>query len=160
MKLGKLLLYHGSNQIVEVPEWNHGSKYRDFGQCFYTTHSRDMARDWAVKQYALYPVVNSYLLDFHSMDTYCLRIKRFNPDAEWAEFVYNNRFNANFTRPVYDIIIGPVADRGLTEQFSKIENEGLNFSDIAPLIIYNRYKDFQVCFCSDYAVGLLKRIEL
>ena len=55
--------------------------------------------------------------------------------------------------------MGPLADRGLTEQFAKIEAEGLTFAEIAPLINYRRYKEMQVCFCSDYAVKLLKRID-
>lgn len=107
-----------------------------------------------------HPVVNSYSLDFRQAETYDLRIKRFWADAEWAEFIYNNRFNPSFRRPEYDVIVGPVADRGLTEQFARIETEGLSFADVAPLINYSRYKEMQVCFCSDYAVKLLKRIDL
>ena len=45
MKVGKLLLYHGSDQQIDRPEWNHGSRYRDFGQCFYTTYDRETAED-------------------------------------------------------------------------------------------------------------------
>lgn len=160
MKVGKLLLYHGSDQQVNIPEWNHGSRYRDFGHCFYTTHSRAMARDWAEKASLLTPVVNGYAIDFEVVETHNLRIKRFRADAEWAEFVYNNRFNPGYKRPQYDIIVGPVADCGLTEQFSRIETEGLTFADVAPLIKYERYKEMQVCFCSEYAVKLLKRIDL
>jgi hypothetical protein len=55
MKVGKLLLYHGSDQQIDRPEWNHGSRYRDFGQCFYTTHSRAMASNWAEKNFMLHP---------------------------------------------------------------------------------------------------------
>ena len=29
MKIGKLLLYHGSNMVIDSPEWNHGSRFRD-----------------------------------------------------------------------------------------------------------------------------------
>jgi len=160
MKAGKLLLYHGSNQVVDEPEWNHGSKFRDFGQCFYTTHSRAMARDWAEKASLVNPVINAYLLDFKLLQSGNLRVKRFQADAEWAEFVYNNRFKPDFNRPGFDIIVGPVADRGLTEQFSKIDIGDKTFSDVAPEIVYDKYKDLQVCFCTDYAVGLLKRIDL
>lgn len=160
MKVGKLLLYHGSDQQIDRPEWNHGSRYRDFGQCFYTTHSRAMASNWAEKNFMLHPVVNGYALDFEAAETFNLRIKRFHADAEWAEFIYNNRFNPGFKRPAYDVIVGPVADRGLTEQFAKIETEGLTFADVAPLIKYDRYKEMQVCFSSEYAVKLLKRIDL
>lgn len=159
MKIGKLLLYHGSDQDVRNPLWNHGSRFRDFGQCFYTTHSRQMAKDWADKMSAKHPVVNIYSLDFREVETYNLRIKRFRADAEWAEFIYNNRFNPKYKRPLYDVIVGPIADRGLTEQFARIQTEGLTFADVAPLINYDRYKEMQVCFCSDYAVKLLRQID-
>ena len=72
MKIGKLLLYHGSNMVVDCPKWNHGSRYRDFGQCFYTTHSREMARDWAEKMSLVNPVVNGYALDFRQRIRICL----------------------------------------------------------------------------------------
>ena len=160
MKAGKLLLYHGSDQVVDVPEWNHGSRFRDFGHCFYTTHSREMARGWAEKSSVVNPVVNAYLIDFRLLQSCSLKVKRFKADAEWAEFVFNNRFKTDFKRPDYDIIVGPVADRGLTEQFSKIDIEGMTFADVAPHILYTRYKDLQICFCNDYAVGLLKRIDV
>lgn len=119
-----------------------------------------MASNWAEKNFMLHPVVNGYALDFDAAETFNLRIKRFHADAEWAEFIYNNRFNPGFKRPAYDVIVGPVADRGLTEQFAKIETEGLTFADVAPLIKYDRYKEMQVCFSSEYAVKLLKRIDL
>lgn len=98
MKIGKLLLYHGSDQQVNIPEWNHGSRYRDFGHCFYTTHSRAMARDWAEKASLLTPVVNGYAIDFEVVETHNLRIKRFRANAEWAEFVYMGCRRARLSR--------------------------------------------------------------
>lgn len=87
------------------------------------------------------------------MPTADLRIKRFKADAEWAEFVYNNRENARFRRPSYDIIIGPIADRGLSDEFKKVKRGKATFADIAPLIHYDKYKSYQVAFCSEKALN-------
>lgn len=158
MKAAQLYLYHGTDVEIDSPHWNLGSPYRDFGQCFYTTHSRAMATDWATKRSKLYPVVNCYVVNFKDLGSGTLKVKRFRADAEWAEFVYNNRYNRQFRRPDYDIIIGPLADKALSEQLAKARLEGKTFAEIAPHIHYDRFHEMQVCFCSDYALTLLKRI--
>jgi len=117
-----------------------------------------MATDWAIKHSALYPVVNCFVVNFKDIGSGNLKIKRFKADAEWAEFVYNNRYNRNYHRPDYDIIIGPLADKGLSEQMVKAQREGKSFKEIAPQIHYDRYHEIQVCFCTDFALTLLKRV--
>lgn len=154
-----VVLYHGTDKVLLQPTWNKGSRYRDFGQCFYTTYNRDMAVDWAEKRFDDNYVVNRYVFDFSSADSGYLRVKRFYADEEWAKFVYNNRYNKRFNRPNYDIIIGPLADNQLKEQFNKIKTENKTFDEIAALIEYRRYKDMQICFCSDYALSFLKIIK-
>jgi hypothetical protein len=42
-----LILYHGSQQIVEVPTFGIGKKYNDYGQGFYCTESIELAKEWA-----------------------------------------------------------------------------------------------------------------
>lgn len=49
MQISQFILYHGSDTNVKLPVWNLGSRYRDFGQCFYTTYDRETAEDWADK---------------------------------------------------------------------------------------------------------------
>ncbi len=153
------LLYHGSDIVIDNPQWNNGSKRRDFGQCFYTTYSLPMARGWAKKRCPQKPIVNKYALDLEKLESCNLRIKRFTADAEWARFIWDNRQEPNFTRPDYDIIIGPIADRGLSEKFALIKNEGKSFEDIAPMIEYTRYKTLQIGFCSERALRILNRIK-
>lgn len=41
-------IYHGSEQIVEVPTFGKGRKNNDFGLGFYCTESNDLAKEWAV----------------------------------------------------------------------------------------------------------------
>lgn len=52
-----------------------------------------------------------------------------------------------------------MADRGLKEQFIKMKTEGKTFDEIAPLIHYDKFRSMQVCFCSDYAIGMLNLLK-
>ncbi|MCD7848185.1 MAG: DUF3990 domain-containing protein [Oscillospiraceae bacterium] len=42
-----LKIYHGSQQIVEIPRFGVGKEYNDYGQGFYCTESIELAREWA-----------------------------------------------------------------------------------------------------------------
>lgn len=159
MQISQFVLYHGSDTDVKLPVCDSGSRYRDFGQCFYTTYDRSTAQDWAEKMQALSPVVNKYAFNLKHMPTADLRIKRFQADAEWAEFVYNNRENSRSRRPAYDIIIGPIADRGLSDEFKKVKRGKATFAEIAPLIHYDKYNSYQVAFCSKKALNLLTYLD-
>ena len=45
--MGKLILYHGSPEIVTQPLFGKGKVYNDYGQGFYCTLDLLMAREWA-----------------------------------------------------------------------------------------------------------------
>lgn len=42
-----IVIYHGSQQIVEVPKFGIGKKYNDYGQGFYCTEHPELAKEWA-----------------------------------------------------------------------------------------------------------------
>lgn len=42
-----LIIYHGSQQIVEAPKFGIGKKYNDYGQGFYCTENIRLAKEWA-----------------------------------------------------------------------------------------------------------------
>ena len=42
-----LILYHGSQQIIEVPKFGVGKTYNDYGQGFYCTENMELAKEWA-----------------------------------------------------------------------------------------------------------------
>lgn len=153
------ILYHGSASEIYEPDLDKCSRYRDFGKCFYLTYNEKMANDWAKTKDKDHPVVNEYTIDFSAVESGKLRIKRFKADGEWAKFIYNNRYNEKYKRPAYDIIIGPLGDNGLKEHFNEIKLKEKTFDEIAAEIEYKRYKAIQVCFCSNYALKLLKKIE-
>lgn len=45
--MGKLILYHGSSEIIEKPIYGTGKTYNDYGQGFYCTENLELAREWA-----------------------------------------------------------------------------------------------------------------
>ena len=62
-----MILYHGSNVIVEQPNLIRQNRYLDFGFGFYTTTNRDQAVNFAQKVAARRKlgkaILNSYSLD-------------------------------------------------------------------------------------------------
>ena len=45
--MSNLILYHGSPEIVRMPEYGKGQPYNDYGQGFYCTENLDLAKEWA-----------------------------------------------------------------------------------------------------------------
>lgn len=41
----ELIIYHGSQQIIEMPELGFGKKYNDYGQGSYCTESIELAKE-------------------------------------------------------------------------------------------------------------------
>jgi len=44
----KIILYHGSEKIINKPEFGKGEVNNDYGQGFYCTGSKNLAGEWAV----------------------------------------------------------------------------------------------------------------
>lgn len=90
----KLILYHGSEQIVEVPKFGVGKKYNDYGQGFYCTESLELAKEWAcpVKKdgYA-----NRYVLSLEGLKVMYLTRGEFHILNWMALLLQNRRFDIN-----------------------------------------------------------------
>lgn len=72
-----LKIYHGSQQIVEVPRFGVGKEYNDYGQGFYCTENIELAREWAC------PVrndgyANKYVLHLGGLNVMHLTAGKFN----------------------------------------------------------------------------------
>ena len=108
-----MIIYHGSNVVVEHPQILHGERMLDFGIGFYTTSNREQAIRWA-EIVAKRRELKDRLLSIYEFDSEVaerdLVIIRFDePNGEWLDFVCDNRSGRKSTKP-YDIVIGPVAD--------------------------------------------------
>ena len=45
--MSKLVLYHGSTEIIEKPIYGKGKAYNDYGKGFYCTEILELAKEWA-----------------------------------------------------------------------------------------------------------------
>lgn len=83
------VIYHGSQQIVEVPKFGIGKTYNDYGQGFYCTENIELAKEWAcpVKNdgYA-----NKYILHLDGMNVMHLTSGQFNI-LNWLAILLSNR---------------------------------------------------------------------
>ena len=82
-----MILYHGSNMIVENPKLIEQNRFLDFGYGFYTTTNIGQAENFAGKVVVRRggkPIVNVYEYDENAYTN--LQIKRFSaPDEEWLD---------------------------------------------------------------------------
>lgn len=90
----ELTIYHGSQQIVEVPKHGVGKTYNDYGQGFYCTESIELAKEWAcpVKKdgYA-----NKYVLHTEDLNVMHLTRGNFNILNWLAILLQNRKFDIN-----------------------------------------------------------------
>lgn len=121
----KEIVYHGSEKIIEKPEYGLGSLHNDYGRGFYCTREIELAKEWACSKgndgYA-----NSYELDYSG-----LLVLNLNSDdysiLNWLALLAENRtywqqgsiskeakdyIKQNFLIDIsgYDVIIGYRAD--------------------------------------------------
>lgn len=61
-----MTIYHGSQQIIEVPTIGLGRRNNDFGLGFYCTESRELAKEWAVSSLTG-GFSNQYILDTENL---------------------------------------------------------------------------------------------
>lgn len=119
-----MILYHGSNDLVEMPEIRKGEVFLDFGPGFYTTTSYEQAERWARIKMRRNNVdtgfVSIYEFDYDNAFAE-LQIKRFETaDEEWLNFVVRNRRGDSTDSPA-DMHIGPVADDNVYQSIRLFE---------------------------------------
>ena len=56
-------VYHGSHQMIKVPQHGVGNLYNDYGLGFYTTIDKGLAGEWAVLNSGKDGYINEYRLD-------------------------------------------------------------------------------------------------
>lgn len=108
-----MILYHGSTDLVDMPEIRKSDVFLDFGVGFYTTTSYEQAERWArikmKRKNTDVGYVAWYEFDFEKAMQE-LVIKKFeSADEEWLNFVVNNR-KGMIPDDIFDMHIGPVAD--------------------------------------------------
>ena len=78
-----ITVYHGSDKIIEKPEFGKGHVYNDYGKGFYLTLNKDLAGEWAVLRTGSNGYINEYELDSTALNILAILIK--NRDIDFAE---------------------------------------------------------------------------
>ena len=85
----KKILYHGSEFLIEKPEFGKGARHNDYGRGFYCTENIELAREWAcTKQKNGY--VNIYELDMEGLKVLNLNDSKYHI-LNWLAILADNR---------------------------------------------------------------------
>ncbi|MDR1734633.1 MAG: DUF3990 domain-containing protein [Oscillospiraceae bacterium] len=153
-----MLLYHGSNVIVDKPILLPAQRGLDFGQGFYTTTNEIQAEAFARKVCNRTQSDKGFvsIYDVPSMEELqsALIVHIFpEPDESWLDFVYENR-NDKYRGDRYDLVFGPVANDTIYRTFIAYEDGQLTKQEtIARLKVRKLYN--QLTFCSKRAIAYL-----
>lgn len=86
--MGKTI-YHGSQDIIQNPQYGFGKLHNDYGQGFYCTEDIDLAREWAV-DYQRDGFINRYTLMDEDLKTLYLNSKEYCI-LHWLAILLKNR---------------------------------------------------------------------
>lgn len=123
----KRVLYHGSEFIIEKPEYKKGNIHNDYGLGFYCTTNRELAKEWAAKRSGK-GFVNKYEIRDDNLKILDLTKLPYNDVMHWVSLLMHNRelsssLRNNYPRELkyldekyllnvndYDVVIGYRAD--------------------------------------------------
>ncbi len=84
-----MTIFHGSEYIIEKPEYGKGSKFNDYGQGFYCTEHIELAKEWAcTSKHGGY--ANKYTIDSNGLQIIDLNCDSYNI-LNWLAILLENR---------------------------------------------------------------------
>jgi len=142
----KIDIYHGSDHIIEQPQFGEGKPYNDYGRGFYCTEHAELAKEWACAAdsdgYA-----NHYQLDYSGLSVLNLNTPEYNILNWLAILLENRKFNVASGLPQraktylqenfkvdykkYDVIIGYRADDSYFSYAGDFVNGTLSLADLS-----------------------------
>lgn len=159
-----MILYHGSNVMIEVPNLSKSKPYKDFGQGFYLSADKNqalrMAEQKTLQLLIGEPIVSEFEFDETLLQGNELKVKIFEDySVEWANFILQNRDIHN-QHPIhdYDIVYGPIADDGVTFQLRRYQAGAISIEELVKELKYAKGITFQYFFGSSLALEKLKRL--
>jgi len=157
-----MILYHGSNIIVDKPQLISQNRALDFGGGFYTTENKNQALSFAEKVYRRRkegkPIVSIYEFNDSSAFSVCTFLRFDKPDETWLDFVSAHR-NCTYQGEVYELIYGPVANDDIFLTFHLYASGDLSKEEtINRLKIKKLYN--QLVFSSERAISFLNFVSV
>lgn len=105
-----MIVYHGSNVAVALPDVLRSQRDLDFGKGFYVTTVKEQAERWAKRKCALLGIGRPTVSVYDLSDLDGLRLLDLSSDlSEWLAFICRCRDGSSIYER-YDVIKGRVAD--------------------------------------------------
>jgi hypothetical protein len=152
-----MIIYHGSDTLVESPKILISNRLLDFGEGFYTTSSIEQAQRWAKRvreiKKSKEQIVSVYEFDVDKAEKDLKIIKFDFPDHEWLHFISACR-SGRETGLEYDMVIGPVANDNVYATIQLFETGLLSEAEtiirlkveqIFDQILFHTEKSLQYC---------------
>ena len=158
-----MILYHGSNQVIDKVSLLKSRPNKDFGRAFYLSDTFQQAEEMALFKSEVEggtPVVNEFTFDEDIMKSSSFRVLIFEEySEEWARFVFANRDSASseFLHD-YDIVYGPIANDRVGRQIANLKDGYIDFETFIERLKFMKGITFQYAFCSDKAVSQLVKV--
>lgn len=165
----RITIFHGSERVIEVPQFGVGRKNNDFGLGFYCTESEELAKEWAVSS------LRNGFANRYSIDTEHLNVLSLNsPDytiLNWMAILVRHRpfslgtpvarrarhylidnFDVNVN--AYDLVMGYRADDAYFYFAESFLNNGISVGQLAIAMHLGKLGE-QIVLKSRYAFSSL-----
>ena len=159
-----MILYHGSNVKIEVPNLEKSKPYKDFGRGFYLSADKNqalrMAEQKTLQLLIGEPIVSEFEFDETLFQSNELKVKIFEDySVEWANFILQNR-DVHNQHPIhdYDIVYGPIADDGVTFQLRRYQAGAISIEELVKELKYAKGITFQYFFGTPLALSKLTKL--
>lgn len=139
----KITLYHGSDRVVEKPEYGYGSWANDFGRGFYCTLDLELAKEWACKTGSA-GYVSRYDLPVDGLSVYNVKRETYEDILRWITILMSNRrFN--------------VSEKGVVKRnFRYLEDNFLDKSYLGYDLVYGwRADDSYFRYAKNFVYGFI-----
>lgn len=152
-----MIVYHGSNLVVDNPKLIEQNRFLDFGYGFYTTTNKIQAISFAEKVYRRKnegsKQVRIYEVDEDKLFRECSVLRFDSPDEAWLDFVADNR-SGNYVGENYDVIYGPVADDDVYTTFTLYQAGALTKEQTLDMLKIKKLYN-QMVFASEKSLAFL-----
>jgi hypothetical protein len=158
-----MTLYHGSDQIIRIPELRSSTRTLDFGAGFYTTTNKEQAVNFSVKVYTRSiregsapkgKFISIYEVDYEKMKQELDILHFKSADEAWLDFVMANRHN-KYNEKKYDVIYGPVANDTIYRTLIAFENGVLSSEETIARLKVRQLFD-QMTFATEQSLAFLR----
>ena len=155
-----MILYHGSNMIIDKIDLDMSKPNKDFGKGFYLSENESQAMEMANFKSALLggePIVTKFEFNDSIMQSSDLRIKVFaDYSEEWADFVFANR--EGYEVELYDIVYGPIANDKVGLQIRKLKDGSIDKVEFLNRLKYMKGITYQYYFGTEKSIQYLAKL--